>query len=431
MTSEVVLMNNKAVAVAADSVVTVAVDGVPRKTFTGVEKLFEVSKNQPVAMMIYSNAEIMGLPWKTVITAYKQQAKNPAFKSVEEYADDFFKFIDKSGKLFPEKLQREQYAQMLRSLIHTIESRANSVRGFVEDDDSDDSIASNDPDSRISIAVGQIYDRVTLDDWDQPRENLECFPPNYDDTIRKKYKNEIDDTIGGFLQRHNLSDEAADKAWELPVLIITKHYFPLAWPYSGIVFAGFGKGQVYPELCSYEVSNVIGNVLKRGKHIFKQLSHDEPVVIQPFAQDRMIRTLLYGIDPYLESHIIYKTFELVPRLVDHVLSAIPDLSEEQMEMVLTALQDEDVGETINDFFNSIFQHQAVHHMVPIYSAIQALPEQELANTAESLVNLNSFQQRVSLEIETIGGEIDVALMSPSDGFVWVKHPKHKPKAIVG
>ena len=205
----------------------------------------------------------------------------------------------------------------------------------------------------------------------------------------------------------------------------------MAWPYSGLVFAGYGKGQVYPELCSYEVSNVIGNVLKRGKHIFKTLSNEEPVVIQPFAQDRMIRTLLYGIDPSLESHIIYKTFELVPRLVDHVLSAIPDLSDEQMELVLTALQDEDVGETINDFFGSIFQHQAVYHMIPIYSAIQALPEQELANTAESLVNLNSFQQRVSLEIETIGGEIDVALLSPSDGFVWIKHPKHKPKAIVG
>ena len=268
MTSEVVLMNNKAVAVAADSVVTVAVDGVPRKTFTGVEKLFEVSKNQPVAMMIYSNAEIMGLPWKTVITAYKQQARNPAFKSVEGCVGSCIKFRYKSGHSDPQTLQLEQWAQRLSSLIQTIESRGSSVSGFVEDDDSDDSIASNDPDSRISIAVGQIYDRVTLDDWDQPRENLECFPPNYDDTIRKKYKNEIDDTIGGFLQRHNLSDEAADKAWELPVLIITKHYFPLAWPYSGIVFAGFVNGPVYPALCSYEVSNVFGHLLKRGQHIF-------------------------------------------------------------------------------------------------------------------------------------------------------------------
>ena len=282
----------------------------------------------------------------------------------------------------------------------------------------------------IAIAIGQIYDRVTLDDWDEPRESLECYPPNFADTIRKTYKKEIDEIIGEFGERYRLPESALEKLNELPTLIVTKSYFPQSWPYTGLVFAGYGKGEVHAELCSYEVSNVICNVLKRGKHIFKILSNEEPVIIQPFAQDRMIRTLLYGIDPYLKSLIIYKTFELIPRLIDHVLGAVPEMSDEQLQEVLEKLQDEDLSETINDFFGSIFQHQAVYHMVPIYSAIQALPEQELANTAEALVNLNSFQQRVSLEIETVGGEVDVALLTPGDGFVWIKHPKHKPKQIV-
>ena len=428
MTSEVVLMNNKAVAVAADSVVTVAVDGVPRKTYTGVNKLFEISKGQPVAMMIYSNAEIMGLPWKTVINAYKQKSGKRSFPSVQGYADDFFAFLDGNTKLFSEKLQREEYAQMLKSLISTIESRTHSIKAYITSHD----VSGGVPDhaALLSMAIGQIYDRVSLDEWDEPRENLSCYPDGFENVIRKKYSDVIDIIIGGFLQRNELPESTVEKLNALPYLIISKHYFPQSWSYSGIVFAGYGKGQVHPELCSYEVSNVVGGVIKRGDHIFAQLSNDEPVVIQPFAQDRMIRTLLYGIDPYLESLVVHKTFELVPRIMDQILSSIPGLTDEQLETVLDVMKNEDFGDTINDFFGSIFQHQAVYHMVPIYSAIQALPDHELANTAEALVNLNSFQQQVSLEIETVGGDIDVALLTPSDGFVWVKHPKHTPKEIV-
>ncbi len=428
MTSEVVLMNNKAVAVAADSIVTVAVDGVPRKTYTGVNKLFEISKGQPVAMMIYSNAEIMGLPWKTVINAYKQKSGKRVFSSVQDYANDFFSFLDGNSKLFTEKLQREEYALMLKSLISTIEARTHSLKTYIMSNDGN----GNAPDhsSLLSMAIGQIFDRVSLDEWDEPRENLDCYPSGFENAILKKYSNEIEIIIGGFLKRHDLPEATVEKMNALPYLIVTKHYFPQTWPYSGIVFAGYGKGQVQPELCSYEVSNVIGSIIKRGNHIFAKLSTDEPVVIQPFAQDRMIRTLLYGIDPYLESLVVHKTFELVPRIMDQILSSIPGLTDEQLETVLDVMKNEDFSDTINDFFGSIFQHQAVYHMVPIYSAIQALPDHELANTAEALVNLNSFQQQVSLEIETIGGDIDVALLTPSEGFVWVKHPKHKPKKIV-
>ncbi len=42
--------------------------------------------------------------------------------------------------------------------------------------------------------------------------------------------------------------------------------------------------------------------------------------------------------------------------------------------------------------------------------------------AEALVNLTAFRARMSVEeIETVGGPIDVAVISKGEGFVWVKH----------
>ena len=39
--------------------------------------------------------------------------------------------------------------------------------------------------------------------------------------------------------------------------------------------------------------------------------------------------------------------------------------------------------------------------------------------AASLVNLNSFKKRISMNIETVGGPVDVAVISKGDGFIWI------------
>src|SRR5207302_5067079 len=60
---------------------------------------------------------------------------------------------------------------------------------------------------------------------------------------------------------------------------------------------------------------------------------------------------------------------------------------------------------------------------PVISAVAALPKDELASMAETLVSLTSFKRKVTMEEETVGGPIDVAVISKGDGFVWIKR-KH-------
>jgi hypothetical protein len=51
--------------------------------------------------------------------------------------------------------------------------------------------------------------------------------------------------------------------------------------------------------------------------------------------------------------------------------------------------------------------------------VEVLPKDELASMAEALVNLTSFKRRVTAVAETVGGPIDVAVISKGDGFVWI------------
>jgi len=43
--------------------------------------------------------------------------------------------------------------------------------------------------------------------------------------------------------------------------------------------------------------------------------------------------------------------------------------------------------------------------------------------AEALVSLTSLKRRVSMEEESVGGPVDVAVVSKGDGFIWIKR-KH-------
>ena len=60
---------------------------------------------------------------------------------------------------------------------------------------------------------------------------------------------------------------------------------------------------------------------------------------------------------------------------------------------------------------------------PIVGVVSALPKPELASMAESLVNLTNLRRKISMGAETVGGPIDVAVISRGDGFIWINR-KH-------
>lgn len=49
--------------------------------------------------------------------------------------------------------------------------------------------------------------------------------------------------------------------------------------------------------------------------------------------------------------------------------------------------------------------------------------------AESLVSLTSIKRRVSTEPESVGGPIDVAVISKGDGFIWIKRKHYFRKEL--
>ena len=61
--------------------------------------------------------------------------------------------------------------------------------------------------------------------------------------------------------------------------------------------------------------------------------------------------------------------------------------------------------------------------------VEFMPKQDLAEFAEALVNLSSLQRRVNSGFETVGGPVDVAVISKAEGLVWVKRKHYFPQDL--
>src|SRR4029077_5671989 len=77
----------------------------------------------------------------------------------------------------------------------------------------------------------------------------------------------------------------------------------------------------------------------------------------------------------------------------------------------------------DQFSQELTESMVSSHTMPLRRVIGLLPVDELAELAEILVSIESLKERVTTESESVGGPIDVALISKGDGFVWIKR-KH-------
>ena len=63
------------------------------------------------------------------------------------------------------------------------------------------------------------------------------------------------------------------------------------------------------------------------------------------------------------------------------------------------------------------------YTAPLLNTVVSLDKEDMANMAESFISLTSLVRRMQPGEETVGGPVDVAVISKGDGFVWINR-KH-------
>ena len=81
MSAGICIMNKQAIALAADSAVTV---GDHAAIHNSANKLFSLSRVAPVGLIIYANASLMSVPVEIIVKEYKKQLADRSFQKLED-----------------------------------------------------------------------------------------------------------------------------------------------------------------------------------------------------------------------------------------------------------------------------------------------------------------------------------------------------------
>ena len=125
MTAEVAIMNKTAVALAADSAVTITQQIGP-KIYDTANKLFALSKYAPVGIMIYGNSLLMGVPWESIVKIYRKQLQSKTYDRLEEYSNNFIKFLNNDTHLIPKSIQDRHLEGGIYGFFHCVLFMATS-----------------------------------------------------------------------------------------------------------------------------------------------------------------------------------------------------------------------------------------------------------------------------------------------------------------
>lgn len=200
---------------------------------------------------------------------------------------------------------------------------------------------------------------------------------------------------------------------------------------TGLVFAGFAETDLFPTLYTFEIDGALmGQIKKRAEAPITVNRSDVSAVISPFAQREMVDRFITGIDPEFEDAIPEYLERQIQKTGEQIIASIPSITPNLKRGLDRKLRDAVVA-AVDEFKTQAMENTKVGYRKEIYDMVTFMPKQELANFAESLVNITSIKRKVSVGQETVGGPIDVAVISKSDGFVWVrrKHyfdPKFNP-----
>lgn len=412
MTCEIAILNMNAVALAADSAMTVRrwVNGREQtRYFKGSNKIFQLSNYHPVGLMIFDSSNLQGVPWEIIVKSFRAYLKETEFPSVLDYGKGLFDFIGRHPKLFAPTRRVELFLAMVDNSARALLAQAANELGL-----------SGDPggsagDDRINEYFRTQIDEIRTD------ELPNIFARDLDATAYVAHKSEIVDRMSRNLE-WAYEVGRIHRAWaklnfellsELANLTLFRRYADLLQG-TGVVIAGYGADDLFPAIVEFRCYGLILDTVATDEKGVQEVGQEVPSLVRPFATTSMVETFLFGV-----SRDVYGL----------MWDAFDEFSNSLVEEVKGKLTDDETA-NINSIRNSLsekYRDSLAGAVRKGYHSVQevvaSLPIDEMAELAETLVMLESLKEKVTLPTESVGGPIDVAVATRNDGFVWIKR-KH-------
>lgn len=411
MTAEIAILNRNAVVLATDSAITSMVPstshGSVPKISHNANKLFALSNTDPLAVMIYNDSAFGPVPWETIIKDFRVTSR--PHSTVEEHAQQFIDHLqsfkgysaqDKSIQVITNT--RDQELTGLRAALAEEEARR-------ADNDWDFTTQQEFISAYCQRRVGEIrqQDQARLD-GDKLRAGVEATVSQWNEYIRSELGLQIEDRV---------CEELIGLVVEALCIV------PLTDSYTGIVVAGFGKDQYFPALSHYIVDNVVADEVKVYQEPSILVKGNGVGYVVPFAQQALPISFLGGLPPEYREALRSSMYNVIELIYGYLLEQLSDELTDERSAWLHKNRDGVRDILLRYFENRLSEDFGIMNTEDISKMVAYLSKEDIAELAEALVHLTQLKLKVSREHETVGGPIDVAVISKGDGLIWIKR-KH-------
>lgn len=419
MTAEIVIMNSQAVAMAADSAVTIRTSDERGTVFNTANKVFSLSKYAPVGIMISGNATIMDIPWETVIKLYRERLGKKRFDTLEGYCDNFFEFIDNFELV--DKCEQRFVVQLANLIFKELKEELDA---WLEENQDNKKIPQKSKTAshlkfiilRHQTGVERLSNQHGVHDENSLAE------------LHEKYKGDIAEQAETFFGEYELPEKEKEKLVQIIIHWVNIIHLHPAFS-SEIVIVGFGEKEYFPQCRSFHVGGIVHKktIRSRNAEAFG-IGPECGSRIISFAQSSAVRTFLHGVSPDLSESLD----ESLGEIFGKDGSVAREMREEIVARLgLTANDNSGIREIIEnacgrayaDAIRRFRVESKTNHADLIAGTAVYFNKDELAQMARTLIHLESFRKRVVMDEETVGGPIDVAVITKGDGFIWMER-KH-------
>lgn len=335
------------------------------KSYVGVKKIFEIKENKPLGIMFNGLMDFEGIPIETLIGEFKENFKE--FEDIKTTKKEFLEFLK-------DNTPHTSINEYLPRILVPFKDR---LRNLIEENGFKNTISSKS------------YKEVPKFVKKYPNFNKEFNDLIPEDLDKKKY---------------NL------KIWRI-------FSYELDFEGTEVILAGFDKKNHYGSLSVFNIyCNNNGQIISRD---IETIENCQEPFIRAYAMNEEAYAFITGISEDFENYIKNYINDTNEEIINNMEWYIADKDFENKKELLETLRNE-LDSRFIDLSNSIneFQLDSIEYTS---SCCEYLPRQLLCEFADSLIKLTALKQKISLDLETVSSESDIALITKVNNMKWIRY----------
>lgn len=235
MTTEITIMNRQAIALAADSAVTIGRE----RVWKTANKLFSLAPHNDIAIMAYGAGDFAGIPWETIIKTFRAKVGPKKFDYVSECASELVTYLSQF-EIIDENEEKASIYVVFLKVLERIYNNLEECKTAAEFK------------TKIGIRIKAEFD-------------IASKLPSIDIQIEKsvfieRYGAHIKSLAENTFERNHITNKISNDLIDL--LFAVFHSQTRSQYYTGVAVAGFGVHENFPSQVIFLIDGKHKSVLR-------------------------------------------------------------------------------------------------------------------------------------------------------------------------